>query len=57
MNKKYEIQCAVRECTARRGRNGSLPIYWFPKKVDAEKWWIEAYVDSYLSRLEYRQVV
>ena len=57
MNKKYEIQCAVRGCTTKRGRKESVLIHRFPKRGDSEQRWIEACANSYLSRLEYRQVV
>ena len=57
MNKKYTIQSAVRGCTIKRGRRGSVTIHRFPKRGDAGKRWIKAYANSYLSRLEYRQVV
>ena len=57
MNKKYEIQCAIRGCTTKRGRKGSMPIHLCPKRGDAGQQWIEGCVNSNLSRLEYRQVV
>ena len=57
MNKKYEIQCAVRECTIKRDRKESVPIHRFPKRGDAGQRWIEARANSYLSRLQYFQVV
>ena len=52
MDKKYEIQCAVRGCTTKRRRNESVPIYRFPKRGDAGQRWIGACANSYLSRLE-----
>ena len=57
MNKKYEIQCAVRGCSNKRGRKESVPIHRFPKRGDAGQRWIETCANSYLSRLEYCQVV
>ena len=57
MNKKYEIQCAVRRCTTKRGRKERVTIHRFPKRGDTGKRWIEACAISYLSRLEYRQIV
>ena len=57
MNKKYEIQCAGRGCTTKRGRKESVPIHRFPKRGDAGQRWIEACANFYLSRLEYRQVI
>ena len=32
MNTKCEIQCAVRECTSKRGWNKNVSIYQFPKR-------------------------
>ena len=57
MNKKYEIQCTVRRCTTKRGRTKSVPIHRFPKRGDAGQQCIETCANSYLSRLEYFQVV
>ena len=57
MIKKYGIQCAVRGCTAKRDRKESVPIHRFAKRGDTGQRWIEACANSYLSRLEYRQVV
>ena len=57
MNKIYEIQCAVRGCTTKRGRKESALIHRFPKREDIGQRWIEACAKSYLSRLEYPQVV
>ena len=57
MNKKYEIQCAVRRCTTKRGRKESVPIHRFATRGNAGQQWIEACANSYLSRLEYLQVV
>ena len=34
MDKKYVIQCAVRECATKRRRNESVPIHRFPKRGD-----------------------
>ena len=55
--KNYKIQCAVRGCTTKRGRKEIVHIHRFPKRGDARQRWIEACANSYLSRLEYRQVV
>ena len=57
MNKKYEIQCAVRRCTIKRGWKESVPIHRFPKRGDVGQRWIEACANFYLSKLEYVQVV
>ena len=57
INKKYEIQCAVRGCTTKRSRKENVPIHRFLKRGDAVQRWIEAGMDSYCSRLEYLQVV
>ena len=56
MNKKCEIQRAVRRCTTKKHQKGIVPIHQFPKRGDAGKRWIEACANSYLSRLEYRQI-
>ena len=34
-----------------------MPIHRFPKIEDARQRWIETFANSYLSRLEYRQVL
>ena len=57
INKKYEIQCAVRGCTTKRGRKESVPNHRFPKRGNAGERWIEDCTNSYLSRLEYLQVI
>ena len=54
---KYGIQCAVRGCTAKRRRNESMPIYRLSKRGDLGQQRIEACANSYLSKLEYQQVV
>ena len=57
MNKKYEIQCAVYGCTTKKRQNESVRIHRFPKRGYAGQRWIETCANSYLSRLEYLQVV
>ena len=57
MNTNYEIQCAVRGCTSKRGRKKNGYIHRFPKRENAGQRWIEACANPYLSRLEYLQVV
>ena len=57
MNKKYETQCAVRGCTTKKRQNESAPIHRFSKSGDAGQRWIKTCANSYLSRLEYLQVV
>ena len=57
VNTKYEIQCAVRGCTSKRGRKKNVSIYRFPKRENAGQRWIEACANPYLSRLEYLQVL
>ena len=56
MDEKYVIQCADRGCT-KRVQKESVPIHRFRKREDARQRWIEACANSYLSRLEYPQVL
>ena len=57
MDKKYVIQCAVRGRTTKKRQKECVLIYRFPKRGDVGQRWIEACANSYLSRLEYLQVV
>ena len=57
MNTKYEIQCAVRGCTSKRGGKKNVSIRRFRKRENAGQRWIEACANPYLPRLEYIQVV
>ena len=40
MNTKYEIECAVSECTSKRGWKKNVSIHRFPKRENAGQRWI-----------------